>query len=438
MKTSCYSLDTSDYGILFIDNRNNDAHCESSVNEPTIRVNAMSGRIATKAGNLSADARWSSTDPGIEAIRAALEGPVIEVLRREVLALKGLPRNAAYDKAMNDPKMLDECLRLFREKPGLFVNVVTDGSRRPVTADHDVLACGRTLAEAVALVVRAAARRYFRSKLDFHSKFQAPPPKMGFMNKVGLALGLAHRQPAPKPATKPHARSEALYQAIREHLRFDWQVMLIPHYTPMSPTLVSDLGSRLLDIREAAELQALAAPGNVPRDGRVPLLLDDARRLLVAGKDVIEPEILWRVVQQMDLARLFPKAEVSQIRRAVSQVSATHVDVIRSLLPVLGGDIRRFTAFLMIAFTTLGEPRFKQDFCQTGQVHAARKLAERLSKTEAPPPCLDDMTRVYAAMLSTAYVGGIETGPSRLESQPRLKKALDALGPTSRPMSISG
>ncbi|EME67653.1 hypothetical protein H261_22443 [Paramagnetospirillum caucaseum] len=364
---------------------------------------------------------------------------MIEVLRREVLALKGLPRNAAYDKAMNDPKMLDECLRLFRERPELFAHVVIDAGKQPVTVDHDVLACGRTLAEAVALVVRAAARRYFRSKLDFRSKFQAPPPKPSLMKRMGLALGLSHPPPAPKHAPKPHSRSEALYQAIREHLRFDWQVLLIPHYTPMSPTLVSDLGSRLLDIREAAELQALASPGNMPRDGRVPLLLDDARRLLVGGKDTIDAEILWRVVQQMDLARLFPnKSDVSQIRRAVAQVSATHVDVIRSLLPVLGGDIRRFTAFLMIAFTTLGEQRFKQDFCQTGQVHAARKLAERLSKIEAPPPCLDDMKRVYAALLSTAYVGGVEAGPSRLDAQPRLKKALDALGPSSKPVSISG
>jgi hypothetical protein len=176
----------------------------------------------------------------------------------------------------------------------------------------------------------------------------------------------------------------------------------------------------------------------MPRDGRTPLLLDDAKRLLEAGKDTIDADILWRVVQQMDLGRLFPKTETTQPRRAVAQVSATHVDVIRSLLPVLGGDIRRFTAFLMIAFATLGEQRFKQDFCQSGQVHAARKLAERLSRVEPPPPCLDDMKRVYGALLSTAYVGGVEAGPSHIDKQPRLKKALDALGPTSKPMSISG
>jgi hypothetical protein len=397
----------------------------------------MSSHASMKTGKHSPASRRANSDPGIEAIRAALEGPVMEVLRHQVLGLKGLPRNAAYDKTMNDPKILDECLRLFRTRPDLFAGVVTDAARRPVTADHDVLACGRTLSEAVALVVRASARRYFRTKLDFRARFQAPPPKVSLMKRVGLALGVASPPPA-RPVPKPHARSDALYNAIRDQLRFDWQVMLIPHYTPMSPSLVTDLGSRLLDIREAAELQALAAPGNMPRDGRVPLLLDDAKRLIASGKETIDPEILWRVVQQMDLARLFPKSDTSQIRRAVSQVSAIHVEVIKALMPVLGGDIRRFTAFLMIAFTTLGEQRFKQEFCQAGQVHAARKLAERLTRTEPPPPCLDDMQRVYSALLSTAYVGGVEAGPSRLDSQPRLKKALEALGPTSTPVSISG
>lgn len=398
----------------------------------------MSARAPMKTGKHPAASRRPNSDPGIEAIRAALEGPVMEVLRHQILGLKGLPRNAAYDKAMNDPKILDECLRLFRTRPDLFANVVIDAAQRPVTADHDVLACGRTLSEAVALVVRASARRYFRTKLDFRARFQAPPPKISLMRRVGLALGMAKPPAPPRHALKPHARSDALYNAIRDYLRFDWQVMLIPHYTPMSPSLVSDLGSRLLDIREAAELQALAAPGNMPRDGKTPLLLDDAKRLIASGKESIDPEILWRVVQQMDLGRLFPKSDHTQIRRAVSQVSAIHVDVIKALMPVLGGDIRRFTAFLMIAFTTLGEQRFKQEFCQAGQVHSARKLAERLTKVEPPPPCLDDMQRVYSSLLSTAYVGGVEAGPSRLDAQPRLKKALEALGPTSTPVSISG
>ena len=381
-----------------------------------------------------------TADPGIEAIRGALEGPVIDVFRREIAELKQLPRPAAYDVVMNDPKMLDRCFRLFRARPDLFRDVVVNGDRKPVVEDQAVLSCGRTLAEAVALVVRASARRYFRAKLDFR-RFKPVAPKLSLMTRMAISLGLS-QAPVMKKAPKTASRSELLYNAIRDYLHFDWQILLIPHYAPMTPALVADLGPRLLEIREAAELQALSAPGSMPRDGRTPLLLETAQRLIVPGRDLIDAELLWRVVQQMDLARLFPKCEGDRVRRSVAQVSAVHGDVIKALLPVLGGEIRRFTAFLMIAFVTLGEQRFKQDFCQSGQAHAARKLAERLAKVAPPALCLEEMKQVYGAVLGTAYVGGVEeaaSGETLLKARPELLSALNALGASkSRPVSISG
>ena len=388
-------------------------------------------------GSVIGDRRADSPrtfDPGIEAIRTALEGPVIDVFRREIPELKHLPRAAAYDAVMNDPKMLDRCFRMFRSHPDLFAEVVIDRGRLPVTYDGAVLSCGRTLAEAVALVVRASARRYFKAKLDFRSRFQLPPPKPSMAKRLGVALGLSSVPPVKKPP-KASLRSEALYQSIRDYLQFDWQVLLIPHYAPMAPALVADLGLRLLDIREVSELQALSSPGAMPRDGRPPLLLDTAERLMMPGRDAIDAEVLWRVVQQMDLIRLFSKADANQIRRSVAQVSAMHGEVLKVLLPVFGGDIRRFTAFVMIAFTTLGEQRFKQDFCQNGQVHAVRKLAERLEKIVVPLPCLDEMKLAYQSVLETAYTGGIEVG-SVLKARPGLRNALDSLG--KAPASISG
>ncbi|OAN55232.1 hypothetical protein A6A04_11260 [Paramagnetospirillum marisnigri] len=378
-------------------------------------------------------------DPGIEAIRGALEGPVIDVFRREIPELRHLPRPAAYDAVMNDPKMLDRCFRLFRAKPDLFAEVVTDQDHRPAVLDAAVLSCGRTLAEGVALVVRASARRYFRAKLDFRSRFAKPEPKPALVKRLAMSLGLLAPPPPPPRLAKPPSRAEALYHALRDYLRFDWQVLLIPHYAPMTPALVADLGPRLLEVREASELQALSAPGATPKDSLPPLLFDTAQRLMMPGRDAIDAEILWRVVQQMDLGRLFPKSDPTQLRRSVAQVSTLHAEVIKVLMPVLGGEIRRFTAFVMIAFTTLGEQRFKQDFCHSGQVHAVRKLAERIAGIEPPAPSLDEMTRVYQAVLGTAYTGGIEVGASGssiLKARPELRKALDSMG--GIPASISG
>ena len=385
--------------------------------------------------------RAPSGDPAVQAVRAALEGPLVELFRRELPVLRTLPRGAAYNTVMGDPRLLDECLRLFRSRPDLFAELVHDSDRRPVTHDDAMLSCGRTLGDAVALVVRAAARRQFRARLDTRVRPAVPRPRLSPLRRLGVALGLA-RRPAPPAAARAPSRSDQLYRAIRDYLRFDWQVPLIPHYAPLAPATVADLGARLLDIREAAELRALSAPGSVPRDGRPPLLLDGARRVMQPGRDSIDPEVLWRVVQQMDLARLFPKTEADRVRRAMAQVSATHADVIRALLPALGADVRRFVAFLVIAYVTVGEQRFKQDFCQEGRAHAARKLAERLEQLTPPAPSLDEMTRFYQAVLGTAYAGGVETGASGealLQAHPQLVHALDALGRSSAaPVAISG
>ncbi|CCG41475.1 hypothetical protein [Magnetospirillum molischianum] len=380
-----------------------------------------------------------SSDPSIAAVKAGIEGEVIEVMWREIPNLRSLPRGSAYDVVMNDPRMLDECLRLFRSRPDLFRDIVTDANHQPVTSDQTILSCGRSLGDAIALVVRASARRHFRQRLDGRVRMGPPVPQPSALKRMAIAFGLASA-PVAKTAPRAPSRSDVLYRAIRSYLRFDWQVPLIPHYAPMTPALVADLGARLLDVREVAELRALSAPGVTPRDGRPPLLLDNARRLLLQGRDAIDAEILWRVVQQMHLARLFPDAESDSIRRVVAQVSAVHSEVIRALLPVLGNDIRRFTVFLMVAFVTLGEQRFKQDFCHEGRGYAVRKLGERLDLLPPPPPTLDEMSRVYKAVLATAYVGGVEAkGESLLKAHPELVRALDAMGNSrSAPAAITG
>src|SRR5208283_5122059 len=116
-----------------------------------------------------------------------LRTEVVDILRREMVALRPLGRTAAYDAIMNQPTMLDGCLRLFRSQPQLFAAVVVDAGRQPVTADDRLLRCGRTLAEVVALVVRAAARRVFRARLS----------------------------PGPGRA-RPDSASERLYRALRD------------------------------------------------------------------------------------------------------------------------------------------------------------------------------------------------------------------------------
>ena len=362
-----------------------------------------------------------SEDAAIEKIRLSLRTDVVDVLRTEISTLRSLPRNTAYETIMNQPTVLDACFRLMREKPELFQRVALDERAQPVSSDEAMLQCGRTLGEVITLVVRAAARRYFRARLG--QRRAAAKPKPGLMSRVARALKLGASQPATRiPA--PETPADRLYDAMRDYLRFDWQALLIPHYTPMSPKLVNQLGPRLLDIREPAELKALA--GAEGEGGAQSLLLGGASRLIAVGGDAIDPELLWQVCQQMDLGRLYPNRDAATVRRAVAQVAAIQPEAVAVLMPVLGSDIRRFTAFLMIAHAGMGEQRFRQLFGRGGQLKVVRRWMERLATRELPPPRLDDMKRFYQELfdagvaeptVAPAAVSG--NRPSAKPGQPR-------------------
>jgi len=337
-----------------------------------------------------------AADQAIEAIRLSLRTDVVDILRNEIATLRSLPRNTAYETIMNQPTVLDSCFRLLREKPEMF----KPAAGAAPMSDEAMLNCGRTLGEVITLVVRAAARRYFRARLGTRRPVVVKKEEPSVIRRVALALRL--HQPA-KPSKRtaiPDTPADRLYQAMREYLQFDWQASLIPHYTPMTPKLVNMLGPKLLDIREPAELKALAGANDPVANGRIPLLLDTSKRLM-QGADGIEPEILWQVCHQMDLGRLYPNRDAAAIRRAVAQVAATQVAVIELMDPVLGADIRRFTSFLMIAHSSLGEQRFRQVFGRGGQTKVVRRWMELLAKEPLPPPRLDEMKRAYQKIFAS-------------------------------------
>lgn len=324
-----------------------------------------------------------------DQIVAALQGDLAQVFRRELPDLARLaPGTSVYETVMNDTALLAACFALFRARPDLFVTTVTDAQRRPVVADDGLLVCGRSLGEAVALIVRAAARRHFRRKLGAsrrvrESRLDRLPAWRRLLVKIGLL------SPPPVQVRTVNGAGDALYAVIRDYLRFDWQAGLIPHYTPLEPAMVIKLGPRILDIREPAELRALASReerANMAGGGQ-PLLLDNAKRLIRSAGDTIDGEILWKVCTQMDLARLFPGRDSGYLRRVLAQIAGTSHESLAALMPVLGDDIRRFVTFLYVAYAELGEDEYRQCFGDGGATAwMVRRYADRLAQLTALPP----------------------------------------------------
>lgn len=346
----------------------------------------------------------SSQSRPTELIVEALQGDIAAILRREMPELARLePSASAYETVMNDSGLLAACFALFRARPDLFAATVTDPRRQPITADHEQLSCGRTLAEAVALIVRAAARRHFRRKLGSSRRIsESQIHKLPAWQRLLVACRLL--PPPPERVRTITGGGDALFAVIRDYLRFDWQAALIPHYTPLEPAIVVRLGPRILDIREPAELRALASReerANMAGGGQ-PLLLDSAKRLIKPAGDTIDGEILWKVCTQMDLGRLFPGRDSVFLRRVLAQIAGTSTESIVVLMPVLGEDIRLFVTFLYVAFAELGEDSYRQSFAPGGATAwMVRRYADRLAQLEAlPPPAFVQLRECFAQVIT--------------------------------------
>lgn len=338
-----------------------------------------------------------------ELIADALKGEMIAIFQREIEALGKLDRTAAYDAAMNDPELLAACLQLFRARPELFTAHVIDAQRQPVTSDDGMLLCGRSLGDAVGLVVQASARRYFRRKLGGTKRVIAPSKvKPGLLERLCVAVGLL--EPRKPTFRKVIGMGDRLFGAIRDYLRFDWQAALIPHYAPLAPEMVTALGARLLDIREPSELRALASREERAglAEGKPPLLMDNAKRLIKSSGDTLDSDLLYKVCSQMDLARLFPNRDAAKLRRAIAQVAGTAPEALEQLMPVLGSDLRLFVSFFFIAYVTLGEDDYRAAFGIGGSTQwMVKRYADRLAQLGGlPPPAFDDIRQTFGDIIS--------------------------------------
>jgi len=188
------------------------------------------------------------TATAVFRINGTLQGPVVDILGQFLPELKALPREQAYDRTLDDLDLLSRCFQIFRKERNRFRHVLVDERRRPVSDDSQLLSCGRTLAEVIAMVVRTAAKRYFRRKLS--------------PSRTEPVVRAAEEDP--KSAAQQRNAADELYEAIKAYLLHEWQVPLVPAYAEMEPALVRRVGAKLLDAREPEALARLIADPDAP------------------------------------------------------------------------------------------------------------------------------------------------------------------------------
>ncbi|WP_145980694.1 hypothetical protein [Magnetospirillum sp. ME-1] len=191
-----------------------------------------------------------------QTINQTLAGPVMAKLVDLVPDLAWVPRGRELETALRDCDLLHRCFVAFRTHRTDFRLLLLDRRNRPVDNDNTPLSCGRTVNQIIAMIVRSAAKRHFRARLDGgfppgRAQRLRRPEGVGWGGMLGWMTAQAEER---RGARRGRSAGDQLYDAIRRYLLHDWQVPIIPQYARMTPPEVRALGSRILDFRDAAEL----------------------------------------------------------------------------------------------------------------------------------------------------------------------------------------
>jgi len=195
----------------------------------------------------------------VEQINETLRGSVVDVLRVLIPDLEAYDNEDAFNVILNSPEITARAFKAFRDHPEAFAHLMLGPDDQPVTNDNERLSCGRSLAQVVALVVQAVAKRYFRAKLGLRRQNAEARKEQGLIEKV---VSLFKPEPQTKTVlVRKINPSDRLFNAMREYLLFEWQLRLIPHYVALPVSLVQTLGSHILDYKEIEEIQWMARNG---------------------------------------------------------------------------------------------------------------------------------------------------------------------------------
>lgn len=358
----------------------------------------------------------------IRKVNDTLQGTVVDILSQLVPELKKLPRAQAYERTLDDIGLLDRCFTAFRAERQRFTAILVDSSRQPVTDDKTVMPCGRSLEQVVAMIVRTAAKRYFRRRLSPMAADKPLAPRLHAEAAKGLiqrvAAAFADDKPG-KPQAPRRSLADELYDALKENLVHEWQVPLVPTYASMAPNLARELGAKLLDIRDLAQLQKIVDdPSEAAK--LFDIGEDEARQATTAPaessaghkderarlSDILAPggarlkTDAFNTVLRKDELRALVKDGHSTPRMA-EVLSGVGGMPAKLLVAELGLRMDQLATLLLVANEALGPDMFVRMFGQPGDTNMVMKVTQKarlagLSQRTPLPDCAKFIRETFA------------------------------------------
>lgn len=256
----------------------------------------------------------------VRQITETLKGPVAEVFRTLVPSLRDMKGAEFYDTVMDTPDLLHGCLLIFRRRAEAFAHLLVDAKGRHVTDEFVRLKCGRSVHDIIAMIIRTHAKRHFRS-----------------------ALG--------GDPNDPRSASGRMYQAMNEYLIHEWQVPLVRHYAPLPVDKVLEMGPAILELKEAAQLEALTAPQAKP----------------APATSSREHDFWWETLNDPQVRPILSITSETDLRELTAALCGLGESTRATLLAGLGLSLYQAAALLGTAYRAMGRAGFAATFGQPGQ-----------------------------------------------------------------------
>jgi hypothetical protein len=313
----------------------------------------------------------------VRQITDALKGPVAAVFRDLVPAFGDMDGGEFYEAVLASSDLLHGLLLIFRKRRDAFAHLLVDAQGRPVHDDFVRLKCGRSVHDVVAMIVRTHAKKHFRATLG------------GDPND-------------------PKSKAGRLYQAMNEYLIHEWQVPLVPHYAKLPAAKVRELGPMLMDLRTAAEVDAVAAQA-AGRRAEVTAPEAPARPANAnAGPAVAvethtqEENFWWETLNDHQVRQALGNLNETEMRELTAAFCQLGDATRSQLLAPLGLSLYQAAVLLGTCYRTLGRAGFGQIFGKPGSMGAVSGFTAKLTaKGVGSRTDVRSMGRLVEGVLST-------------------------------------
>ena len=198
-------------------------------------------------------------------VNRTLETKVVDILARLVPEVAQFSRKQALVRILDDMGLLARCFMAYRDHPEEFRHLMVTRDQEFVQTADEPMVCERSFDDVVGIIVRTAAKRYFRRQIDGETNQPLHPGKylskeeLGALQRLMSAFGRTYKR------TKPSTPGRRLYDAMSDFISQEWQVPLMPEYAAMPLPVVKSLGATILDYTQPDEVRQLRAdPANPP------------------------------------------------------------------------------------------------------------------------------------------------------------------------------